>query len=261
MRDSFIHKTVNIFVGVITFILPCYIMSGCAESGIVNPPPPTPPAGILKSMNYCIQVGAFMNMDNAIGLMNKLNSKGLDAYYFKDSSGLYKVRFGNHQAEATAREIAAQLQAKGVIEEYFIIKPEDYAAAQAITRGKDYLREQLVKTAENFVGMPYHWGGSSAKQGFDCSGLTMAVYRLNGLELDRTAGSQYQAGKPIIREALQAGDLVFFTTRQDKKVSHVGIFLGQDQFIHATSTGKNVRTDSLSQTYWVKTYVGARTYI
>lgn len=261
MRDAFIHKAVNIFVWVIPFILPCYIMSGCAESDIVNPPPPTPPAGILKPMNYCIQVGAFLNMDNAIGLMNKLNSKGLDAYYFKDSSGLYKVRFGNHPAEAMARETAIQLQAKGVIEEYLLIKPEDYAVTRAITRGKDYLREQLVKTAENFVGMPYHWGGSSAKEGFDCSGLTRAIYRLNGLELERASRSQFQTGKPVIREELQAGDLVFFTTRQDKKVSHVGIYIGQDQFIHATSTGKNVRTDLLSQAYYAKRYVGSRTYL
>jgi len=260
MRDSFIHKTVN-FVWVITFILPCYILNGCAESDIVNPSPATPPTGILKPMNYCIQVGAFLNMDNAIGLMHKLNSKGLDAYYFKDSSGLYKVRFGNYQTELTVRETAAQLQAKGVIEAYIIVKPGDYAVAQAATQGKDYLREQLVKTAENFVGMPYHWGGSSAKEGFDCSGLTRAIYRLNGLELERTSGSQYQIGKPVIKEGLQAGDLVFFTTRKDKKVSHVGIYIGQDKFIHATTTGKNVRTDLLSQTYYAKRYVGARTYI
>ena len=261
MRDSFIHKMANFFVWVIVFILPCYLMNGCAESDMVNPLPATPPAGILKPMNYCIQVGAFLNMNNAIGLMDKLNSKGLDAYYFKDSSGLYKVRFGNYQTEQTVRETAVQLQAKGIIDEYFIIKPEDYANAQAGTQGIDYLREHLVKTAANFIGMPYHWGGSSSKQGFDCSGLTLAIYRLNGLELERTSGSQYQTGKPIAREALQPGDLVFFTTRQDKKVSHVGIYIGQDQFIHATSTGKNVRTDLLTQAYYAQRYVGARTYI
>jgi len=251
----------NGMVAVIVFVLPCVILSGCAESKIVNPSPAPPVPSILKPMNYCIQVGAFLNLDNAVGLMDKLNAKGLDAYYFKDNTGLYKVRFGNYQTEPTVRETALQLQTKGIIEAYLIIKPEDQAAARAVGRGKNYLREQIVKTAENFVGMPYHWGGQSPKQGFDCSGLTMAVYRLNGLELERTSGSQYQTGKPVTREALQAGDLVFFATGKDKKISHVGIYIGQDQFIHAPSSGKKVRTDLLSQAYYVKTYSGARTYM
>jgi cell wall-associated NlpC family hydrolase len=243
------------------FVLPSLIISGCAASDVFKQNPPIPAGDTLKPMNYCIQVGAFLNLDNAIGLMDKLMAKGMDAYYFKHSSGLYKVRFGNYQTESAAREMAAQLQAKGIIEAYLIIKPEDYAAAQVATQGKDYLRGQLIKTAENFVGMPYRWGGTSAKEGFDCSGLTMTVYRLNGLALERTSERQFQTGKPVSKEQLQIGDLVFFTTNNDKKVSHVGIYIGEDKFIHATTTGKKVKVDPLSQDYYFKRYLGARTYI
>jgi hypothetical protein len=260
MTDFLIQKKLILWVWILFFIFADSMISGCAESDIIIPPP-TPPITALKPMDYCIQVGAFMNIDNAIGLMDKLNSNGLDAYYFKHPSGLYKVRFGNYSTESLARETAAQLQTKGVIEAYILIKPEDYAAAQVALQGNGYLREQLVKTAENFIGMPYHWGGTSPRNGFDCSGLTLTIYRLNGLELERTSQGQYRMGKPRKKEELQRGDLVFFTPHLDHNVSHVGIYIGENKFIHATSPGKNVRIDLLSQDYYVKRYVGARAYL
>ena len=75
----------------------------------------------LQKMGYSIQVGAFANLDNAVRLEQLLESRGIDAYYFRHESGLYKVRFGNHATYRAARDEAEQLQAKGLIGEFFIV--------------------------------------------------------------------------------------------------------------------------------------------
>ncbi|HOO91564.1 MAG TPA: C40 family peptidase, partial [Syntrophales bacterium] len=86
-------------------------------------------------------------------------------------------------------------------------------------------------------------------------------YRLNGLRLPRTSGEQYRTGTEIGRNELEKGDLVFFDTRGGGGISHVGIYIGGNQFIHAPRTGKTVSTSSLSQAYYKKRYVGARSYL
>ena len=114
-------------------------------------------------------------------------------------------------------------------------------------------------TAERFIGVPYRWGGESTVDGFDCSGLTMVVYQLNGLDLPRTSAEQWRAGRPVDRDEMNRGDLVFFATRGGR-VSHVGIYLGGDTFLHAPSRGNPIQTASLSSDYYRARYVGARAY-
>jgi len=118
-----------------------------------------------------------------------------------------------------------------------------------------------VETAEGFIGLPYQWGGASAEEGFDCSGLTMAVYQLNGLSLPRSSQDQYTMGAPVERAGLAKGDLVFFATKGREKVSHVGVYVGDNRFIHAPGKGKSIRVDSLSDRYFTTRYVGARKYL
>jgi cell wall-associated NlpC family hydrolase len=89
----------------------------------------------------------------------------------------------------------------------------------------------------------------------------MVVYQLNGLELPRTSGEQWQAGQPIPSQDLRVGDLVFFATRGGKKVSHVGIYTGGDTFLHAPSRGNTIQTASLSSDYFKTRYLGARSYL
>ena len=89
----------------------------------------------------------------------------------------------------------------------------------------------------------------------------MTVYRLNGLELPRNSRSQYQTGRPVPRNALEKGDLVFFATGSRNRVSHVGIYSGRGQFIHAPGKGKTIRTASLSSRYFQERYAGARRYL
>lgn len=215
----------------------------------------------LGKLGYTIQLGAFSNINNAARLTNSLENKGLDAYYFLYKTGLYKVRFGDFPDKEVARRRAENLRMAGVIDEYYIVKPESYAVAKVGKHGRGYLRNKLVYTAESFMGIPYKWGGSSVEDGFDCSGLAMAVYHLNGLRLPRNSRSQYRSGLPVKKKELRKGDLVFFATNGGKRVSHVGIYVGGDTFIHAPRTGKKIRRSSLAKGYFKDRYVGARTYM
>jgi len=215
----------------------------------------------LQEMGYSIQVGAFANLDNAVRLERDLESRGIDAYYFRHESGLYKVRFGNHAAYQPARSEAERLQAQGLIGTFFIVFPEDYSAARIRESGQGDLRSELVNTAKRFIGIPYRWGGTTAENGFDCSGLTMVTYRLNGLNLPRVSRNQYRAGKWVAKSDLRPGDLVFFATKGGKRVTHVGMYAGNGEFIHAPRTGKKVRMEKLSSTFFARTYVGGRTYL
>lgn len=236
--------------------------AACVRIVEVSPPPePKPYAKELKRLGYTIQVGAFSDMNNAIRLTSSLNRKGLNAYYFADPSGIYKVRFGNFSSRKAALRKAMSLVSAGIIDVYYIVSPEEYAVSQKIRYGTQYIRDAIVATAKRFLGLPYSRGGSSPDEGFDCSGLTMTVYRLNGLNLPHSSQRQYKVGTPINKNQLLIGDLVFFATSIGRKVSHVGIYIGNNQFIHAPGKRKRIRTDSLSNSYFVRNYVGARTYL
>lgn len=219
--------------------------------------PPTP----LKILGYSIQVGAFSNPDNAVRFAALLESRGIDAYSFLHESGLYKVRFGDHDTYAAARAEAESLQKQKMIDEFFVVRPEDNAVERIRRSGKGDLREELVGTARRFLGIPYLWGGTDVQDGFDCSGLTMVTYRLNGLKLPRTSRDQFCAGKPVEKNDLRKGDLVFFATTGGTTISHVGLYVGDGKFIHAPRRGKDVCITSLSSRYYQKRYMGARSYL
>jgi len=235
---------------------------GCASNVVVAPPPPQAlPKKELAPMGYSIQVGAFMNVDNAIRLTESLEEQGLSAYYFLHETGLYKVRFGNFPSKGAAAAKADSLASTGFIDDYYLVSPEDYAAAKARIYGEMHLRNEIVETAERFIGLPYRWGGSSPEGGFDCSGLAMAVYQHNGLNLPRSSREQYSAGTPVRPGELDKGDLVFFATSGGRRVSHVGVYAGDNSFVHAPGRGKTIRINSLSDRYYARRYVGARTYV
>ncbi len=215
----------------------------------------------LTAIGFSVQVGAFSQQENAVRLEQNLKSRGLDAFSFLDDSGLYKVRFGDHSDYQSARDEAEQLQSQGAIGRFFIVTPQDYAIAKSTPATVGGVRYELVKTAKRFIGVPYRWGGEDSKNGFDCSGLTMVSYRLNGLKLPRNSRAQYQAGRSVKKAQLQQGDLVFFATKGGTRVTHVGMYVGDGNFIHAPRTGKTIRISSLSSTYFRRTYVGGRSYL
>jgi cell wall-associated NlpC family hydrolase len=220
-----------------------------------------PAAPGLATIGITIQAGAFANLDNAVGLTETLQAKGLEATFFKDDDGLFKVRFGDFATREEARRHALALQRDGVLEVFYIVVPAQLAAGQRERRGDAFVRAQIVRTAESFIGLPYRWGGTSAEDGFDCSGLTMTAYRLNGYRLPRTSRDQYAVGAPIDTNAMQPADLVFFRTSPRRKVSHVGLYIGDGCFIHAPGRGKQIRIDSLDGGYYRRRLVGARHFL
>jgi cell wall-associated NlpC family hydrolase len=116
----------------------------------------------------------------------------------------------------------------------------------------------LVVTAIGFLGVPYRRGGNTAETGFDCSGFVRAMYTQTvGHLLPRRAEEQAAATEKIDRSELKPGDLVFFNTLK-RTFSHVGIYLGDDKFIHAPRSGAEVRIESLDVKYWAKRFTGAR---
>lgn len=212
-------------------------------------------------MGHTIQVGAFSNIDNAVRLTTSLQRQGLNAYHFLHNSGLYKVRFGNFSTKNAARNRAEALKNGGIISEYYIVGPKDYAAAKDYRDGNSRLRNEIIKTARRYIGVPYQWGGESPQTGFDCSGLTMVVYRINGLNLPRSSKQQWQVGRAIKLRQLQKGDLVFFAITDASKISHVGIYAGANKFLHAPGRGRKIEIASLSSKYFRSRYVGARSYL
>ena len=118
----------------------------------------------------------------------------------------------------------------------------------------------MVVGAMNFLGVRYLRGGNSAETGFDCSGFTRHVFEMSlGLVLPRRTDEQAVAPGfvAVKREDLRPGDLVFFNTLKHT-FSHVGIYIGENRFIHAPRTGQVVRTEDMSFAYWAKRFTGAR---
>jgi murein DD-endopeptidase len=124
-------------------------------------------------------------------------------------------------------------------------------AEAAYTRG-----ELAVKTALDMIGRPYKYQGESP-EGFDCSGLVRYSYRAVGLDLPHQTRALMRRAHVVSTRELLQGDLLFFV-ENGRKYSHVGIYAGDDLFVHAASTGKTVRIDSLLDPYWKEHFLDAR---
>ena len=169
-----------------------------------------------------------------------------------------RVESGLHALEARKARISADIQ--HLIDQQQAREQAAATAAASSSGGgggnvpvppSSTLGGQAVAIAEQYLGVPYVWGGASPS-GFDCSGLTMYVYGQLGVSLPHNAAAQYGMGTPVPRDALEPGDLVFFDG-----LGHVGIYVGGGSFIHAPHTGTVVQISSMSGWY-SDNYVGAR---
>jgi cell wall-associated NlpC family hydrolase len=126
-----------------------------------------------------------------------------------------------------------------------------------MTRAVDSVQSTLDQ-AMDYLGVRYRRGGATVESGFDCSGFVRSVFAESlGLVLPHNAKAISQAGERITKTELQPGDLVFFNTMR-RAFSHVGIYLGNDLFVHAPRTGGKVRIEDMTDRYWKRRFDGAR---
>lgn len=140
-------------------------------------------------------------------------------------------------------------------DEYVLDRNGQYGRRPSLNSRRGRLLRGVTRSAHRFMGTPYVFGGTSAS-GIDCSGFTMRVFLMNGIKLPRTADVQYGVGSPVARGKEEPGDLVFFETYCPGP-SHVGIYLGNGNFIHASSS-RGVTISSLSDSYFKSRYLGAK---
>ena len=248
----------------------------------------------ISRLGFAIQMGAFVDVKNAERFTSRLQSKGLDAFYYRKDSGVYAVRFGDFPSRDKARAAANKLVSDRLIDSYYIAPPNEIVFSRPREAGiqkpppeeirspheplrpvvpkespdkpqsKTAKRDRdmgaiAARTAERFVGIPYRWGGENVVEGMDCSGFVRAVYNLCGLSIPRTSRDQYRAGESVSKPDLQDGDLVFFGSSEDA-INHVGIFVGNGRFVHAPRRGEEIRITSVDESYFEKRFVGARRY-
>lgn len=119
----------------------------------------------------------------------------------------------------------------------------------------------LIDQGMEYLGVRYRYGGSSPETGLDCSGLVQNVFRnAIGLDLPRRASDMARLGTKVGRAELKPGDLVFFNTSQ-RANSHVGLYIGEGQFLHAPASGGEVRVEDMNGRYWLARFNGARRLI
>ena len=132
--------------------------------------------------------------------------------------------------------------------------PADSAADLGVARALDAVLERAL----DLRGTRYRAGGTSPETGFDCSGFVGYLYRdILGFQLPRSAMEIWRFGKSVERDALRPGDLVFYNTLK-RPYSHVGIYLGDNQFVHAPASGGSVRMVDMDNRYWAKRWNGAK---
>jgi len=228
----------------------------------------------ISRLGYSIQVGAFSDVKNAERLTVKLQSKGIEAFYFRKDSGVYVVRFGDYRGRDAAKKGAEKLVAEKLIESYFISspdavfskpqkvdqsrKPVDSTPSRKTASGSD-MGGVAARTAERFVGIPYRWGGDNVVEGMDCSGFVRAVYNLCGISIPRTSAEQFRTGEKVARDDLKDGDLVFFGSSSDS-INHVGIYVGNGRFVHAPRRGDEIKISAIEESYFSGRFIGAKRY-
>lgn len=236
--------------------------SGCAAPAAVG----------ISKLGYSIQVGAFAEVKNAERLTALLQEQGVDAFFFKKENGMFAVRFGDFPTRRAAREAAKKIAGEHGIDTFFIAPPlkaplsveKEPASPQrpdkpARKPGRGDMGFIAARTAERFVGIPYLWGGCTVVDGMDCSGFVRAVYNLCGVNIPRTSAEQFRVGRGIPLEELSDGDLVFFGS-SEQKITHVGIYVGGNRFVHAPKRGDEIKISPLDGGFGKK-FVGARRYL
>ncbi len=143
---------------------------------------------------------------------------------------------------------------------FFLIILYVFNSCVSLKESNSDKRDIIVRYAKNFLNKKYKFGSKDPHYGFDCSGFSQYVFKQVNINIPRSVLNQYRKSKKIDKKDLEPGDLVFFRINGNQ-ISHVGIFIGDDKFIHSPSSGKTIRIDSLNNPYWRKVYAGGGTFL
>ena len=201
-----------------------------------------PKTYIVKKGDTIGKIAKRFDMD--VDELMKLNEMGSPSV--KAGQKLYL----EEKVDTATAEAYDQIPAKKIEEEITKSVSQSEEVKKEDTPGK------LITFAKKLINIPYKFGGNSIL-GIDCSAYVRTVYGFLGIELPRTAREQFKTGETIERDDLSIGDLVFFRTYASFP-SHVGIYLGNNLFIHASSRGKKVTIDSLDTPYYLKRFIGGK---
>ncbi|MCX6566662.1 MAG: NlpC/P60 family protein [Candidatus Aminicenantes bacterium] len=259
-RPSLTVAALFSLVPVLGLLLLATAAPACRSRTWIVPLGPAESSGFRDFAGYKIQVGVFSLENNAVRLTLSLRQRGLNAFSFFHETRVFKVQIGPYSTREEAVRAAEDLAGRNIIAEYLIIRPWAEIVPGRKSGSDAALRDRLASTALGYVEFPYVWGGALPEEGFDCSGLAMTVYRMNGIPLPRALAEQYEKGKRVPPGRMKKGDLVFFSMEKTGRVSHVGILIDGDRFIHAPGRNKTIRPDSLSNPYYRDRILGVRSY-
>jgi cell wall-associated NlpC family hydrolase len=198
------------------------------------------------------------------GRLNNLLATAFSTYVFATASG--SVHAETPEMDASGRivtgsiEVGEPVSLDGRVLNYGPVSILDVAgrSQELATNAADVMISGVLEEAETMIGIRYLWGGNTPEEGLDCSGFVRYVYeKAAGILLPRLSAQISRKGKPIAQTDLHPGDLVFFNTPRGA-ATHVGIYVGEHQFIHAPKTGAFIRVESMKSAYWTSRYYGAR---
>jgi cell wall-associated NlpC family hydrolase len=157
--------------------------------------------------------------------------------------------------EAELTELAQAVKSADTASPAVAASPE-VAASPDASKANESIKDRLLRVAQRMLAVPYRFGGTTL-WGLDCSGFVQKTFAFLNLDLPRSAREQFREGAKVAKADLSPGDLVFFRTYA-KYPSHVGIYLGDNRFVHASSRERKVTVESLDTPYYVKRYIGAK---
>lgn len=210
---------------------------------------------------------AYANAADARNQRNPRTSYGPGKYYiFKEYNGMINISTSQNSAggwiNPNAKEVKVETKTHKAVKKTAstTVKAEvkKEAPKQATAAPTKASNSNIESIARQYLGYRYVWGGSSPS-GFDCSGFTSYVYRKAGISISRTSRAQYAAGTKVSKANLRSGDLVFFGSSA-RNISHVGIYIGNGQLIHASTPSTGVIISSMNSNWYIRNYVGAARY-
>ena len=232
-------------------------------------------SSVLTTLSYGTQVDVVEV--NASGTWHQITYNGVTGYVIGDylqvteakvygqvTEGPLNIRSGPSTSNAVVGslssgsvvELQETLDGWYQIDEGYI--SADYVVQVDASAASSGTGSQISQYALQYVGSPYVYGGSSPS-GFDCSGFTTYVMKHFGYSINRTASGQMDNGVSVSKGQLQPGDLVFFNNgNSSKRATHVGIYIGGGEFVHASTSTTGVIISDLNSSYYSSTYVGAR---